>query len=226
MDGLEALKKRYGFSKGSYKYIPAGGEIFKYIGQPVMYVTFEKDENGDWNSFYESALLIGLSDFDPMTMTYLCKYKLLNEKNAEEKEIRIIPEGFSWGDPEETGEMKRFVPISLHYTLQEDELFFKRLKDLYETRDTISLVSIKTLSDSKEQEKTLKYTHNIGAAIKTDDGFYLWVRLQKIGLNHKNGEYYNLSFGDERNRWSLVIKSSDKEYKIDKVGTVKLIDLM
>lgn len=226
MDGLEALKKRYGFNKGSYKYIPAGGEIFKYIGQPIIYVDFKKNEAGEWISFYETAILISLSDFDPMTMTYLCKYKLMSDKNKEEKEIRIIPEGFSWGDPEETGMMKRFVPTSLHYTLQEDELFFKRLIELYDSRDTMPIESVKTLSDSKDQETTLKYTHNIGAAIKTDDGDYLWVRVNKVGLNHRNGEYYNLSFGDERNRWSIVIKSSDKEYKIDKVGTVKLIDLM
>ena len=227
MDGLEALKKRYGFNKGSYKYIPAGGEIFKYIGQPVIYVDFKKDENGDWTSYFESAILIEINDFDPMTMTYICKYKLLTDsEDKEEKEIRIIPEGFSWGDPEETGVMKRFVPISLHYLLQEDKLFFNRLKDLYDSRDTLSIESIKTLSESKEQEKTLKYTHNIGAAIKTVDGNYLWIRLQKIGLNHKNGEYYNLSFGDERNRWTIVIKSSEKEYTLDKIGTVKIIDLM
>ena len=104
MDGLKALKKRYGFNKGDYKYIPAGGEILKYIGQPMIFVDFKKDENGDWQSNFETAFIDSISDFDPMTMTYNCKYKLVD---GVQKEIRIIPEGFSWGNPEETGEMKR-----------------------------------------------------------------------------------------------------------------------
>ncbi len=223
MDGLEALKKRYGFDKGSYKYIPAGGEILKYIKQPMVFVDFKKDENGDWQSNFESAFVLKIDDFDPMTMTYNCKYKL---SDGIEREIRIIPEGFSWGDPEETGEMKRFVPMSLHYQLQEDELFFKRLEDLWNNRATIDIDSLKTLSESKEQEKTLKYTHQIGALIKTkDDGKFMWVRVWKIGLTHKNGEYYNLSFGDERNRWTITIKKSDSEYELKDIGTFKLIDL-
>jgi len=223
MDGLKALKKRYGFNKGDYKYIPAGGEILKYIGQPMIFVNFKKDENGDWQSNFETAFIDSISDFDPMTMTYNCKYKLVD---GVQKEIRIIPEGFSWGNPEETGEMKRFVPTSLHYLLQEDELFFNRLKELWDTKDTIDLDSLKTLSESKEQEKTLKYTHQIGALIKTkDDGSLMWVRLWKIGLNHRNGEFYNLSFGDERNRWTVTIKKSDKEYELKDIGTFKLIDL-
>lgn len=224
MDGLEALKKRYGFNKGSYKYIPAGGEILKYIGQPVVFVDFKKDENGDWQSSFESSMIISIDDFDPMTMTYNCKYKLADNV---EREIRIIPEGFSWGDPEETGEMKRFVPMSVHYNLQEDELFFNRLHELWDSRETMSLDSLKTLSDSQEQEQTLKYTHNIGALIKTsDDSSLLWVRLYKVGLFHRNGEYYNLSFGDERNRWTIVVKKSDTEYEMKDVGTFKIIDLL
>ena len=122
--------------------------------------------------------------------------------------------------------MKRFVPTSLHYQLQEDELFFKRLEDLWNERQTIDLDSLKTLSESKEQEKTLKYTHQIGALIKTvDDGKFMWVRLWKLGLTHRNGEYYNLSFGDERNRWTVTIKKSDTEYELKDIGTFKLIDL-
>ena len=223
MDGLEALKRRYGFSKGSYKYIPAGGELLKCINQPVIFVDFKRNEEDEWNSTFETAIILEINDFDPMTMTYNCKYKL---SDGESRELRIIPEGFSWGDPEETGEMKRFVPMSLHYTLQEDELFYNRLKDLWDSRETLPLESIKTISDSKEQENTLKYTHNIGALIKTsDDSTLLWVRLYKIGLTHRNGEYYNLSFGDERNRWTVVIKKSEKEYEIKDLGKFKIIDL-
>lgn len=223
MDGLEALKKRYGFNKGSYKYIPAGGELMKYIGQPVVYVYFKKNEDGEWVSTYQGAIINEISDFDPMTLSYLCKYKL---DDGNSQEMRIIPEGFSWGDPEESGEMKRLVPLSFHYTLQEDELFFNRLKTIWDSRDTIPLESVKILNDSKEQEQTLKYTHNIGALIKTsDDNSLLWVRVYKIGLTHKNGEYYNLSFGDERNRWTVTVNKSDKEYELKDIGTFKLIDL-
>ena len=222
MDGLDALKKRYGFHKGSYKYIPAGGEIMKYINQPVVFVDFKKNEDGEWTSSFESAFIESIGDFDPMTMTYLCTYKL---SDGVGKSLRIIPEGFSWGDPEESGVMQRFIPLSLHYTMQEDELFYNRLKEIWDKRLTMPIEGLKSISDSKEQEKTLKYTHNIGALIKTSDGSLLWVRLYKLGLSHKNGENYNLSFGDERNRWSVTIKKSDTEYELKDVGKFKIIDL-
>ena len=223
MDGLEALKKRYGFNKGSYKYIPAGGEILKYIQQPMIFVDFKRNDEGEWNSTFESAFIESISDFDPMTMTYNLKYKLAD---GVLKEIRVIPEGFSWGDPEETGIMQRFVPTSLHYLLQEDELFYKRLQEIWDSRETMPIESLKTLGESKEQEKTLKYTHNLGALIKTlDDSRLLWIRIYKLGVSHRNGEYYNLSFGDERNRWTVTIKKGDTEYELKDIGTFKLIDL-
>lgn len=224
MDGLEALKKRYGFNKGSYKYIPAGGELLKYIGQTVIFVDFKKNDLGEWNSTFELAFIDSIDEYDPMTMTYLCKYEL---KDKEKREIRIIPEGFSWGDPEESGEMKRFIPKHLHCILEEDELFYNRLQELWNTRNTLSLDSLKTLAESKDQENTLKYTHNIGALIQTsDDSKILWVRLNKVSLSHRNGEYYNLSIGDERNRWTIVISKNDLQYEMKNIGKFKIIDLL
>ena len=49
--------------------------------------------------------------------------------------------------------------------------------------------------------------------------------MYRIVLKHKNGEYYNLSFGDERNRWTVTVNKSDKEYELKDIGTFKLIDL-
>lgn len=224
MSSLESLKKTYGFDKSSYKYIPAGGEIFECIGQPIIFVRIYKDSNNDWQSTYEPAILEKIDDFDPLTMTWNAKYKL--EHDETEKEVRIIPEGFSWGNPEETGEMLRFVPFPLHYQFQQDELFFGRLKELWDTRETLDLEFIKQISESKEQEAILKYTHNIGALVKisdTDD--LLWIRLWKIGLTHKNGNVYYLSIGDDKNKWMVTIKKDETEYKLKDLGTFKLIDL-
>ena len=100
---LLKLKEDFGYNKLSYKYIPAGSEILRYIGQAVVVVTFkkiwrtEKDEEGNDVKKYsledhmERGYLLSLSDFDPMTKTYLCKYKI--DGQEEEKETRIQPEG-------------------------------------------------------------------------------------------------------------------------------------
>lgn len=228
MERLEKLKSMYGYYRGNYKYITPGAEILKYVDQTVICVHFKQDEETkEWNSNYENAHIISIDDFDPMTMTYNCKYSLVNSENkTEEKEIRIIPEGFSWGNPEETGEMTRFVPMSIHFTMVEDEIFFSRLKKLYEEKDTIEIENLRNLSSSKEQEATLKYSCNIGAAIKLEeDGEILWVRLHKINVKHRNGTKYCIVFGDDQNTWSVLADTEDAEYEIRGLGMVKIIDL-
>ena len=227
MERLEKLKDAYGYYKRSYKYITPGAEILRYVDQNVICVNFSKnEETGEWESNYENAHINSIDDFDPMTMTYNCKYSLVNSENKrEDKEIRIIPEGFSWGDPEETGTMIRFVPMSVHFTMVEDEIFYDRVKKLYEEKETLEIESLKSLSSSKDQEATLKYSCNIGAAIKLEDGDVLWVRLHKINVKHRNGTKYCIVFGDDKNTWSVLADTEDAEYEIRGLGMVKIIDL-
>ena len=91
------LKRDYSYNKGNYKYIPAASEILKYIGQAVVLVTFEKiwktstNEEGQeiktysWQDHMDRAEIISINNYDPMTMTYLCKYKV--EGKDEEIEV-------------------------------------------------------------------------------------------------------------------------------------------
>lgn len=217
------LKKVYGFDKGDYKYIAPGAEILRYIGQIVILVNFKKDEEGKWTNTMEKVLIDSIREFDAVTMTYNCVYKTEDKKRHE---VRIIPEGFSFGDPEKTGEMKRFMPYSLHCQLVEDEAFFDRLKRLYKSKENMSVELLKYVSEDKNQAEVLKYSHNVGAAIMTEDGDLLWIRIHKLKISHKSGKKYYLSFGDDKNNWNILIDSEQKEYDFPEVGKFKIIDLM
>ena len=223
----ELLRKKYGYNKASYKYIPAGSVILKYMGLIVVYIDFKKDDD-DWKmETVEKAQINSISDYDPMTMTYLCKYKLSSDKPEDsDREIRIVPEGFSWGNPEETGEMKRFMPYSLHCQLVEDEAFWIRLSELWDSRDTMALEGLTTISQSKEKDAVLKYSHNIGALIKLESGELLWTRLHGLTLTHKAGNKYKLKFENEKESWTMMISSDEKVYDFENgIGQVKIIDL-
>lgn len=222
-DKLSKLKEKYGYNKASYKYILPGAEILKYIGQTVVLVEFSKGVSGEWINDYKQAVIEEIDGFNPLTMIYTVKYHT-TDKPDESLTFEMIPEGFSFGNPEDVGYMKRFVPLSIHYTMVEDELFYSRLDKLYKSRDTISLYGLKTLSESKEIEKTLKYCCNIGAIFNTPEGI-LYTRIKVLRLTHKNGNNYSLYISNEEDSWSLEITSSQKEYTVDGVGTLKLIDL-
>ena len=217
------LKKTYGFDKGSYKYIAPGAEILKYIGQIVILVDFKKDDEGKWTNTMEKVLIDSIREYDAVTMTYNCIYKTEDKKRHE---VRIIPEGFSWGDPEKSGEMKRFMPYSIHCQLVEDEVFFDRLKRMYKSKENMNVNLLKYISDDKNQEEVLKYSHNIGVVINTDEGDICWIRIHKLKLSHKSGKKYYLNFGDDKNNWNLTIESDQKEYEFPEVGKFKIIDLM
>lgn len=218
----EVLKEKYGFNKASYNYITPGAEILKYIGQPVVLVEFKRKEDGTWENGFRQAILDEVDGFNPLTMVYTAKY---HTDNSEQKTIEVIPEGFSFGNPEETGEMIRFVPLSLHYKMAEDEMFYNRLAKIFEERDTISIDGLKNLSESKEKEKTLKYCCNIGAVIKLHDGSILYTRVHDLRLKHRQGNSYSLYIENENNHASLLITSEMKSYDFEGIGELKLLDL-
>ena len=232
MNKSDLLKKKYGFRIGSYKYIIPGGELMRYIGQTVVCVTFTKEEDGKWKNSFTEATINSLGEFDPILMTWLCKYKL--KDSEEELEVRIMPEGYSFEgkDPEETGKMIRFVPLSKHFEMIEDEIFYSRLEKLWEERETLKPEALTTLSKSKGQEGTLKYTHNIGALVKLDDDLvgegeskFLWIRLHKVKFHHNNGSKFNLRFSNDDRSWSFLIDVNDAEFAFEDSGKFKIIDL-
>lgn len=220
----QILIDRYGFNRASYKWVLPGAEILKYIGQPLMHLEFTKNEEGKWDVETKKAVIKDISNFDPLTMTYHCFYFLENDE--EEKHIEIIPEGFSFGNPEETGKMIRFIPYSLHCQMTENELFLNRISELYDSRETMSIDSLKMLQDSKEQDKTLKYCCNLGMAVKLEDGNVLWIRLHKVNINHRNGTKYSIRLVNDDDVWNYLVDRFDKEYDFENgLGKFKIIDL-
>lgn len=226
---VEVLKKNYGFSKLDYKYIPAGSEILKYIGQEVVFIHYQKEGENNWTTKSEKAIIVSIEDYDPMTMTYNCKYRLQSSPEKE-LEVRIIPEGYSWSEPKEDGEVDsfvRFVPYSYHCKLAEDEMLYSRLADLYEKKETLTVEQLKNISESKEKSKTLKYSNHIAAIIKLDEsGDILYFRLHDFYLKHRSGTRYAIGLTDSENRvHKMMIDSKDSEYSFENLGKLKLIDL-
>ena len=92
---VDVLRNKYGLNLAGYNYILPGSEILRYIGLNVVYVHYAKKEGTeDWQTEIKSAKILSASGFDPMTMTYTVKYKLEGEEN--EREMKMIPEGYSW----------------------------------------------------------------------------------------------------------------------------------
>ena len=228
---LEVMKKRYGFDKAAAKWIPGGGEILKLIGVEVIMVDFIRNASSGWTNKIKKAYIKSISDYDPMTMTYLCQYRLVDEdKETSWREIRIIPEGFSFENPEETGKMIRFVPYSLHCKMAEEEAMYCRLGELFDKRKTLPIENLKQISGSKEQEKTLTYACNIGAVIKTEDNQILYFRIHKLNLRHNYKDNYNLTITDESKKaYTIPITMSEENYVFkfngDRIGLLKIVDL-
>lgn len=229
---LKKLINDYGYAPSNYKYIPMACEILKCIGQSVVLVSYERpekkegeeqDPSAGWNTSTKLVNILSISDHDPMTMTYLVKYK--EDKSEEEKEVRIQPEGYEFCNPEETGHFIRLQPFSYHHQMMEDEFFFARLRKLYDERDTLPFDSLKTIANSKDQGQILRYSHNIGAAIELENGSLIWIRLYTLSLKHRQGSKYGLFFSNEGKEWSTLIDSSEKVYNIGGWGKLKIIDL-
>lgn len=226
----EELKELYGYSTSSLKWVPEGGEILRYIGQDVVFVDFKRT-GSDWSSTYEPAKIINISDFDPITMTYKIDYSL--ESDGQSHSERIIPEGFSFdiagGGLQDR--MNRFIPQSLHLKCIEEDLFWKRLTELYTKRDTLAISSISNISSSKEQDKTLKYACNIGAVTKTPSGDILYFRVHGLKLRHLKDSTCELSIVDSEKRAYTIkgILESSKSWTWtvdgEVIGQLKLIDL-
>jgi len=222
----EILKEKYGFNKGSYKYVPRGAEILKMIGQNVIKVEYDKKEDGTWNTKFGPALLVSVSDFDPINMSYKAVYQEVGKEETEE--FTMIPEGYSWADSENVSHIIRLLPGSMHCQLMEDELFYERLKTLWETRPTLDFIALTGLASSKDKDTSLRYSRHLACLIKLEDEEdVLYFRIHKLNLKHKSGKDYALSLWDgDDNSIRALIKSDEKEYNFELgIGKFKIIDL-
>ena len=223
----EILKEKYGFSSGSYEYVPRGAEILKYIGQTVIKVEYDKKEDGTWGTNQGPVFIVSISDFDPINMTYKCVYK---KEGGAEEEFRMIPEGYSWADSDDITHAIRLLPTSMHCRLMEDELFYARLQNLWEKRGTLDFTSLQGLASSKDKDTTLRYSRHLACLIKLegdDNKGVLYFRIHKLNLKHKAGNEYALSSWDgEGNPVKAMIKSDESEYDFELgTGKFKIIDL-
>jgi len=239
----DSLKQKYGFRQGSTKYLIPGGELFKYIGQTVVLAEFnrkpaEKEgEEPTWENKFSEVIIKSISKFDPVYMTWVCTYVPVLDGAVEEKTATILPEGYSWeGEkgPEETGHLSRFLPLSKHYELLEDDSFFRSLADKWDKVTTLSADDLGMISRSKGQEGTLRYSHNIGALVRLDDEHYdeavaesrfLWIRIHKLSFYHKAGTRYRLQFSNDDRSWTSIIDMKDAEFDFEGIGKFKIIDL-
>lgn len=222
---LEILKDRYSFHTDNKKYLIPGGEILRYVGMDVALLEFTKQEDGTWKTEQKKANIVSLTDFEPMTMTYMCEYTV--EDNPEILSVRIQPEGASFENPEETREAKQFMPLSKRFELIEDGMFLSRVAELYSTRQTLSFEDLQAISSSKDQAVQLRYSRNVGAAVRLDeDGTILYIRIHKLKLTHRNGTSYALRIENEDRSWTCMIDSKDTDYDFEGLGRMKIIDLM
>lgn len=234
--GAALLDRRYGFDKADYKWIPAGAEILHYIGSSVVFVEFIKEASGAWVDNIKEADILSISDYDPMTVTYLLKYRIKGEDTESSfREMRIIPEGFSWGNPDETGVMHRFIPYSLHCKLAETEMLYARVSKLYTARPSLPIEALGTISGSAETKKTLEYSCNIVAALSIDPkqdglGKVVFFRVHNLSLRHLHKDIYLLSITDgDGNIYTQEIQGTAEEHNFlvsgKYAGKLKLIDL-
>jgi hypothetical protein len=160
----------------------------------------------------------------------MCDYQVGNvdgEYDPEIKSIRIQPEGASYENPEETGEAKRFLPISKRFEVIEDGMFYSRVAELWDTRKTLPIDSLKEISASKDQGIQLRYSRNVGAAVVLDeDNTVLYIRIHKLRLNHKAGNKYSLRIENDDRSWTCMISADDETYDFEGLGKMKIIDLM
>lgn len=235
---LLKLKGDYGFLPSSYQYVPMAFELEKVIGQAVVMITYKREElpegaseeekkAASWGTEMSMVRLVSICEPDPMTMTNLLKYKpIVDGKDSDEViEVRVQPEGYEFVNADETGSFRRFQPASLHHKMMEDELFFSRLRELYDSRDTLDFKSLETISSSKDQGQILRYSNNIGAAIELEDGSLIWIRIHSLKLKHRKGNMYGLFFSSDGKEWSTIVHSDEKVYTIGDWGKLKIIDL-
>lgn len=226
----KVFRDTYGFDSGNIKWVPKGGELLEYIGQRVIRIHFTKDENGEFKSSEQQALIKSIWGYDPMKMTYKISYLLPDDPNEEGKNIvhveEIIPEGFSTDIITEGENMNRFIPGHIHLKVVATDLLYGRLKQLYDERDTISSEELYKIDRDKDQNKLLKYCKNF-QAVWNVDGEICAFRICQLKIRRNDTNTKRLTVYDqEGNKVSLIINESDKEYTHPELGTMKIIELI
>ena len=215
------------FNRASLRFVPEGGEILKYVGCDVFHVKLTRDNSeSPWKVDQKMVRILDISNWEPMSGTYKATYT--DFENTYE--MRMIPEGFQFENSEETNNMERFVPMSIHFTLTELDVFFKRLEHLFETRPSLPIEAIKKIQESKQEEQ-LGYFHNVGLLVKNPEVGMCFVRIYKITLPVKFGKEWKFSVSDkEGNIFPIKIhEEKDTQHFYlngENLGEFKIIDIV
>lgn len=230
MINKEEFKKQYGFNTGDIKWVPKGGELLECIGQRVIRVHFEKDEEGNFKSTEDQALIKSIWGYDDKKMTYQITYTL-PDSNEPVKEYteEIIPEGFGTGiiTQEEGKEMNRFIPGYIHLKVVKEDLFYSYLTQLFRERQTLTKDELYEIDRHREQSRYLKYSKNI-RLVGEVDGEICSFRIGSLKIRKNDKDTSRLTIynaEDEKKSLSIVLKEGDTEYVIPDLGTFKIIDI-
>lgn len=148
------------------KYGVAGGELLRHIGSEMIFAEFTReDAEHNWETAMTTTKINFVGDYDPMTQTYKVKHLTKEGKAVED---RVMSAGFKFGNPEELNYTSRLIPFSLHYKVQEEELYYQRLRSLYDSeKGVLGIDPLQQLS-SKNAREDLKHTLWIALVIDTD----------------------------------------------------------
>lgn len=211
MDKIDLFKDVYSLSLGSMKWISKGGDILRYVGQNVILVKFsKKSEESEWETTNSLVNVISISGYNKETGTYQIAWK---EGDSEIQTERLTPEGFSFNVPERDLWMHRFLPLSLHMKITEETLAYERFKNLYETRESMSLDKIGEYYRS-DQKETIGYRNYVSLIVDTSDGINVGITECRIkcfsSLQISNGQYL-VSIKDMNNNL-LILKIPEKNF--------------
>lgn len=228
---LDKYKKLYGFYEGNLNYIPRGGDLLKHVGSSVAMIDYSRDKLGRWDYSLKEVTIESITNYDPMTITYDLEYKIIGEEKS--KTVKIIPEGFSFENPEETGKSLRFLPLSMHFKVQEEKRFYDMLASKFDSAKTLSIEALENISESKEQSDLLGRNYNIVAVIKTEEENpeILYFRIDKLKLKHNKQDNYAITILNlEKDKtYTFLINSKSESYEFfygkEKIGNLKILDL-
>lgn len=235
----QEILENYALGKKTLKWVPEGGEILKSIGTEVIFVKFTReDEKSNWITNTSRVFVISIRDFDPMTGTYQIVYRKVDDESKDVIEERIIPEGFSFNNPEKDNWMNRFIPMSLHFKLTEEEIFYQRLKRIYDSQPGLPIEKIRDLKSS-DQNESLGYHNYIAAVIDSDipDGLGLGIisfRIYEITPIQMLSKTWSFGIKDkDLNYFPVKLESTPDEGGIAKrfsvngvvIGDLKIMDI-
>ena len=223
----QVLLEDCSFSRSSLKFVPKGGEMLKYIGSSVFHVKLTRENaESPWSVKQTLVTIEDISDWEPLSGTYKTTYT----DGIDTVSMRMIPEGFKFENSDETNNVERFVPLSIHYMLQHLEIFYTRLENLFKTKKSLPIEALKKIQESNQEEQ-LGYYHNVGFILNHPEKGICYFRIQKMTPIIKMGKEWKFSIQDEDgNIFPLKIKEGNEVNQFylngESLGEFKIMDIV